>query len=386
MATTSGDQVLGSGDAGVAPDGGAVAAGLIEGSALDEAQEVAVASEGGVVHVDLVDPSNVIESTRLDLLTTPMLGAGADKFVDNNGPVLQVVQLYLIYWGSAWTATPPPTPTSAQITAACRTMVASSYMTGLAQYRGIGRGFLRGSAVVTASNPPTGFTDTQVANFIDGQITAGTVPSPDVDNQTLYCVVMPTGVSASNTSFIGEHTYYTRSGQRIHFAWITNSGSLAALSRIISHELVESATEPEGSAFLGVAGTCSQGGWCEIGDVCSSTSILDGVTVQSYWSNQAGQCAVAAWPNRSYPRIGVQWTGTLAASSSARWFTFNWPEWERVEWRMLPTTPKPGAAQLRWDVAIERASGNFLTYWITVTNLTAQPITFEGRYCVLGRN
>ena len=45
----------------------------------------------------------------------------------------------------------------------------------------------------------------------------------------------------------------------------------------------------------------------------------------------------------------------------------------------------PGAAELRWDVAIERASGNYLTYWITVTNLTSADVTFEGRYCVLGR-
>src|SRR4051812_27939416 len=56
--------------------------------------------------------------------------------------------------------------------------------------------------------------------FVDNN---GTVPGPDVDNQTLYCVVMPRGVNASNASFVGEHTYYTRSGQRIHFAWITNS-------------------------------------------------------------------------------------------------------------------------------------------------------------------
>jgi hypothetical protein len=52
---------------------------------------------------------------------------------------------------------------------------------------------------------------------------------------------------------------------------------------------------------------------------------------------------------------------------------------------MLPTVPRPGAAQLSWDVAIERASGNYLTYWITVKNLTAQDVTFEGRYAVLGR-
>jgi hypothetical protein len=347
---------------------------------------IVVAPEGGVVHESVLASSDVVvpASPEGKVLQTGSAG-GADKFVDNGGQVLQVMQLYLVYWGSAWAATPAPTPASGQITSACQTMMASSYMTGLAQYSGIGRGFVRGSAVITSSNPPNGFTDTQVATFIDNQITAGTVPGPDVDNQTLYCVVMPTGVNASNASFIGEHTYYTRSGQRIHFAWITNSGNLNSVTRIVSHEVVESATDPEGSAFLGVAGTCNQGGWCEIGDVCSSTGVLDGVTVQSFWSNQAGQCTVPAWPVRTYPRQGVQWTGVVPANASRRWYTFNWPEWELVVWRMLPTLPHPGGAQLTWKVAIERASGNYLTYWITVTNLTNVDVAFEGRYCVLGR-
>ena len=340
--------------------------------------------DGGIVRSDVLDSMSVIEPTELGVLGGPA-GGGANKFADNGGQMLQVVQLYLIYWGSAWSVNPPPTLTSSQITSACHTMVQGPYMPGLAEYRGLGRGFVRGSAVITSSNPPNGFSDANVSNFIDGQLNAGAIPGPDVDNETLYMVVMPKGVSASNANFIGEHTYYTRSGQRIHFAWITNSGSLGSITTIISHELVESVTDPEGSALLGVAGTCSQGGWCEIGDVCSSTASVDGVTVQSFWSNQAAQCVVPAWPNRVYPRIGVQWTGTVAANSSARWFTFNWPEWERVEWRMLPTVPRPGAAQLTWNVAIERASGNYLTYWITVTNLTNQPVTFEGRYCVLGR-
>ena len=338
--------------------------------------------KAGVVRRAELDSPRVLEPTELGLAGP---AGGAAKFTDNGGPMLQVVQVFLIYWGSAWTTNPPPTPTAGEITSACSTMIQSSYMPGLAQYRGLGRGFLRGSALITSSNPPNGFTDSNVSNFIDAHLNAGTIPSPDVDNQTLYMVVMPKGVSASNTSFIGEHTYYTRSGQRIHFAWITNSGSLASVTTIISHELVESVSDPEGSALLGVAGTCSQSGWCEIGDVCGSTSAVDGVTVQSYWSDQDGQCIVPAWPSRVYPRIGVQWTGTVPAGASARWFTFNWPEWERVEWRMLPTVPRPGAAELTWDVAIERASGNYLTYWITVTNLTNQPVTFEGRYCVLGR-
>ena len=51
----------------------------------------------------------------------------------------------------------------------------------------------------------------------------------------------------------------------------------------------------------------------------------------------------------------------------------------------MPTTVRPGAPQVSWNVQVERASAEFVTYWITVTNLTASPVDFEGRYCVLSR-
>lgn len=310
-----------------------------------------------------------------------------DKFSDGGGRVLQVVQVQLIYWGAAWTSTTtPPSPSSNTITGAVRTLLHSAYMTGLSEYRGIGRGFLRGATVYDASDPPNGFTDTQVWNFVNSRITDGTLPTPDVDYQTLYVVVMPKGVNASNAGFVGEHTFGTRNGHRIPFAWITNNGQLNSVTRIISHEIVEAVTDAEGSAIQGVAGTCNQSGWCEIGDICNNTEVRDGVTVQSFWSDNAGGCIVPSWPQRNYPYSGVQFTGSLPPHGRARWFTFNWPEWERTEWWMLPTNPRNGAPQVSWDVAIERATGNFITYWLTVTNMTPAPLSFEGRFTVLGRD
>jgi hypothetical protein len=51
----------------------------------------------------------------------------------------------------------------------------------------------------------------------------------------------------------------------------------------------------------------------------------------------------------------------------------------------MPTSPKPGAPQVTWSTQVERASSEYATYWISVTNLTADPVTFEGRYCILSR-
>ena len=82
-------------------------------------------------------------------------------------------------------------------------------------------------------------------------------------------------------------------------------------------------------------------------------------------------------------QTGVQFTGTLAANETRRWFTHSWPASAHMIWYMMPTSPRSGAPQLDWDVAVERANATQCTYWITVKNLTATPVTFEGRYAIL---
>ncbi len=79
----------------------------------------------------------------------------------------------------------------------------------------------------------------------------------------------------------------------------------------------------------------------------------------------------------------VQFTGTLGPNASARWFTFNWPAAWHVFWYMMPTTPRLGAPEIDWDVAVERGDATHVTYWITVMNRTPATVTFEGRYAVL---
>lgn len=80
---------------------------------------------------------------------------------------------------------------------------------------------------------------------------------------------------------------------------------------------------------------------------------------------------------------GVQFNGSLGPNASNRWFTFNWPTTWHVVWYMVPTAVRPGAPQLEWNVAVERADATHATYWITVKNLSNQNLTFEGRFAVL---
>jgi len=80
---------------------------------------------------------------------------------------------------------------------------------------------------------------------------------------------------------------------------------------------------------------------------------------------------------------GVQFTGTLGPNATQRWFTWGWPPAQHVTWYMMPTTPRPGGAELDWDVAVERSNATQCTYWLTVKNLTPVNVAFEGRYAVL---
>ena len=112
-------------------------------------------------------------------------------------------------------------------------------------------------------------------------------------------MIVPAGIHSGEGNLDGAHSYDQRQGQRIHFIWTADSANVDSATAILSHELVEAVTDPEGTGFLGVAGTCHQHGWCEIADICGSTGLINGVTVQSYWSNRTRNCII---PSRSNVR------------------------------------------------------------------------------------
>ncbi len=86
----------------------------------------------------------------------------------------------------------------------------------------------------------------------------------------------------------------------------------------------------------------------------------------------------------SLPFCGVQFQGTVPANSTLTWFTYNWPVLWDVVWTVVPTSVGSGGPQIGWTVQTQKASGDFLVYWISITNVTSSPVDIEARYCILG--
>jgi hypothetical protein len=250
-------------------------------------------------------------TSRVITKTSGKAGA-AINFTNNGGPLLHDVDVEVIFWGSDF-YNGVATPSAANVFNVIPTILSPDYTSCLLQY-GCSPGNLVGGWLVPW-NPPNPFNDNDVANLISTMIFwPGGLPGfadpgdpqyvdPSGTSQVLYCVIMPVGVSNTNSGFIGEHTYFGLStplapnGINAHFGWVTNNGDINFITQVFSHELVESCTDPEGSAWLGDPGTCAQGGWCEIGDVCEGVvGTVDGVSVQAYWSNADNDCIFCGPP------------------------------------------------------------------------------------------
>jgi hypothetical protein len=117
-----------------------------------------------------------------------------------------------------------------------------------------------------------------------------------------------------------------------------------------------------------------------VGDLCfhpSAWVLRAGTRNRGMW-----EIPVDGW--MTDPVCGVQFTGSLAANQTQRWFTFNWPATWHVIWTVMPTSTAT-VPQITLTVQVQRASAEFATYWLTVQNLTAAPVNFEGRFCILSR-
>jgi hypothetical protein len=222
----------------------------------------------------------------------------AAQLTYRNGPLLTSVEVFTIFWGAQWNASPQDALLT-KLNQFFDFILTSQLLDQLGEYsvpnQTISRGLLTGTVTLTSPDPGNTVDDSAIQTFLQQQITAGTLPA--VTANTLYFVFLPPGVtvtqggSASCQVFCG---YHDAINNNIFYAVMPYPGCAGclggaadfdALTSTTSHELCEAITDP-------IPGQ----GWYddnngEIGDICAwQTRTLGGYTIQLEWSNSANQC------------------------------------------------------------------------------------------------
>lgn len=229
-----------------------------------------------------------------DALAAPVSAA---KLTYRGGPLLQAVQVFVFFWGTAWEV--PQAALVQQINQFFDFVLISPLLDQLGEYSvpgmPIGHGSRTGS-VILSTDPPATIADSDIQALIQQEITNDSaVPQPTAN--TLYFIYLPPGVTISldgGTSCSTFCGYHNDVNSAIFYAVMPYpdcagcTGVLSvvdALTSTSSHELCEAITDP----LPGQGWYDDQNG--EIGDICAwKTKKLGVFTVQLEWSNKAGQC------------------------------------------------------------------------------------------------
>jgi hypothetical protein len=209
----------------------------------------------------------------------------------DNGTILYTAQLRLVFWGREWASGTAPV-TMGAVVGAVQSIVTGPYLDALKQY-GVSHARIDRIIDLSSEDPPNPYSSGDGEGRVGRLIDDGKVPEPDEDiDPALYVIFLPSSVAGADlglpTGVQGHH------GQLINIdwddfrydgvpvGWVGNNGSLDSITENFSHELVEALTDPDGSGWQ--IEPRSRFDWNEIADVCSSTYLLDGVSVSSYWS------------------------------------------------------------------------------------------------------
>jgi hypothetical protein len=224
--------------------------------------------------------------------------APAARLTYRGGPLLSAVEVFTIFWGTAWKNA--QAPLLGQVNGFFDFILTSGLIDQLNEYdvsgNAIAHGRRTGTATITSPALGTSVTDAAIQRMLRQQAATGKgIPKPTAN--TLYFVYLPPrvrvvlGGSASCQAFCG---YHNAIGTNLFYAVMPYPGCggctgglsiLDALTSTSSHELCEAITDP-------IPGQ----GWYddtngEIGDICAwQTKKVGQYTVQLEWSNQAARC------------------------------------------------------------------------------------------------
>ena len=225
--------------------------------------------------------------------------APAAELTYRKGPLLPAVEVFTMFWGSAWKQA-PQSALIGRLNGFFDFILTSALVDQLAGYNvpkyTITHGRRTGSATITTPAPGASVTDAVIQAMLRQRIAKGK-PVPKPTANTLYFIYVQPGVrvvlggSASCQAFCG---YHSAIGSTIFYAVMPYPGcngctgglsAFDALTSTSSHELCEAITDPiPGRGWYDDANG-------EIGDICAwQTKTTGNYTVQLEWSNQANRC------------------------------------------------------------------------------------------------
>jgi hypothetical protein len=248
------------------------------------------------------DPIRIVPVYPIDQVAAAAHGAPPappPNLSYRGGPLLTAVEVFTVFWGTAWTS-PPENDLATGVNAFFDFVLTSPLLDQLAEYdvpgHSIGHGRRVGSATITTPVLAHSISDAAIQHALQQAIaTNREFPAPGANS--LYFLYLPPGVSVvqgggrSCQAFCG---YHNDVGGNLFYAVMPFPGcagctgalsALDALTATSSHELCEAITDA-------VPGT----GWYddvhgEIGDICAwRTKQLGAHTVQLEWSNRANAC------------------------------------------------------------------------------------------------
>jgi hypothetical protein len=302
------------------------------------------------------------------------------KFV-GHGSVLAHPDVIPVFWGPYWPGSGEVT--AANIRTALGLMVEGPYLDGLRQYGYVGPVNIRPPFIDTSSPnvvfPPIGpnvnqqvILEDAVDTIIDKYVNDD-VDNVD-DNSNLILIVfvdpsIPLAIvedGAGNQQIVGgvnsmvERSEFLDDNLRYTLIVVNTSGNnLAAVTQRLSHELVESISDPYDNGWeqIGLPPDTSQG---QIGDVCNQPAISNGVGVVAYWSEADQACIV---PTSGTRRISLSQTLSTHEPHNSL------PKSAFVDFPLICGGPQ-------WFGFVERTYRNEVTVNLSITGYEAPVITY----------
>jgi hypothetical protein len=238
---------------------------------------------------------------------------GTEQLLPQGGSTISSPHVYLMFWGSYWEMGNGPQQQQ-QIISAAQTLFNSAYFSGQTQY-GTDGTVLYGGFDNHLSDPPSNFSKDDIRNTLHNDVDNGMVPESENTGDVIYTLITPPGILSDKGPNVGGYNAFTSQGEsnlfdldgltdNEVFTWVgggsdPNTFNLDRYTRIMSHELTEAITDPQsfrpfpnvgyngyqvnpGAKFPNPPPNSSQLADYEAENY---TYRLDGVQVQSYWSD-----------------------------------------------------------------------------------------------------